>query len=162
MNHMKLLKLLYLVDREALSRWSRPITGDQPYSMVRGPVLSKTYEMIKGRRFEAVFWSLHISETQDYSVELKKPCGDGALSQAECDLIDGVYARFGGMSEWDLVKYCHDECPEWQDPGETSAIIPFESILQKLGKSPEEIAEKEKDCRESDWLDAILKEAASS
>ena len=28
LNYTKLIKLLYLTDREALSRWERPLTGD--------------------------------------------------------------------------------------------------------------------------------------
>lgn len=162
MNHMKLLKLLYLVDRAALGRWSRPITGDQPYSLPYGPVLSKTYEMIKGRCLDADYWRFHISETQDFTVEIRESCGDDALTQAECDLIDDVFEEFGSKDQYELVEYCHDECSEWNDPGETSKVISFESILEALGKDQEEIEEKRKDIAASNWLDAILDEAISS
>ena len=33
MSYMKLLKLLYLVDREALLRWGRPVSTDRYVSM---------------------------------------------------------------------------------------------------------------------------------
>lgn len=40
MSHMKLIKLLYLLDREAYVRWGRPVTYDTYVSMPHGPVLS--------------------------------------------------------------------------------------------------------------------------
>jgi len=39
LNHMKLLKLIYLSDRESLDQWGEPISYD---SMERGSVLSST------------------------------------------------------------------------------------------------------------------------
>src|ERR1022692_1541243 len=41
MNYMLLIKLLYLLDRRALSLWGRPVTGDDYFSMKYGPVLSE-------------------------------------------------------------------------------------------------------------------------
>ena len=46
MAYMKLIKLLYLVDREALRRWGRPVTTDRYVSMDHGPVLSSTLDLI--------------------------------------------------------------------------------------------------------------------
>ena len=37
LNHMKLMKLLYLADRRALIQWGRPITFDWYVSMPHGP-----------------------------------------------------------------------------------------------------------------------------
>jgi uncharacterized phage-associated protein len=46
MNYMKLIKLLYLADREALIRWGRPISTDRYVSMKHGPVLSNVLNLI--------------------------------------------------------------------------------------------------------------------
>ena len=46
--HIKLLKLMYLADRESLKMFEHSITGDRYVSMRLGPVLSKTYGLIKG------------------------------------------------------------------------------------------------------------------
>jgi hypothetical protein len=46
MNHMKLIKLLYLADRRALVQWGRPITFDYYVSMPHGPVLSFTLDRL--------------------------------------------------------------------------------------------------------------------
>jgi uncharacterized phage-associated protein len=47
MSYIKLMKLLYLADREALIRWGRPITTDRYVSMDNGPVLSRIYNLIR-------------------------------------------------------------------------------------------------------------------
>jgi len=46
MSYMKLIKLLYLADREALLRWGRPISTDRYVSMDRGPVLSHVLNLV--------------------------------------------------------------------------------------------------------------------
>ena len=48
MSYLKLVKLLYLADREALLRWDRPITTDRYVSMDNGPVLSRVLNLING------------------------------------------------------------------------------------------------------------------
>jgi uncharacterized phage-associated protein len=42
---LKLTKLLYLADREALARYGEPITYDLPVSMEHGPVLSRALNL---------------------------------------------------------------------------------------------------------------------
>ena len=39
MSYLKLIKLIYFLDREALLRWGRPVTGDRYVSMDNGPVV---------------------------------------------------------------------------------------------------------------------------
>ena len=46
MSYLKLIKLLYLLDRTALERWERPVTGDRYVSMKLGPVLSNVRDLI--------------------------------------------------------------------------------------------------------------------
>lgn len=47
MTFLRLLKLLYLSERACLDRIGSMITGDTVVSMKDGPVLSRTYDMIK-------------------------------------------------------------------------------------------------------------------
>src|SRR5436190_24334529 len=48
MNYMRVLKLLYIADRECLRRYGRVITGDRAVATKRGPVLSVSLDLIKG------------------------------------------------------------------------------------------------------------------
>src|SRR5258705_6624824 len=67
MSYMKLIKLLYFADREALLRWGSPITADTFYSMDRGPVLSRVHDLVTegASPDESHYWEQHL-----------QPCGD--------------------------------------------------------------------------------------
>ncbi|HEV8430339.1 MAG TPA: Panacea domain-containing protein, partial [Pyrinomonadaceae bacterium] len=74
MHYMKLIKLMYLVDRAALLRWGSPITFDNYVSMPHGPVLSSTLDLInEGPTFEreTPWHDLIERSTDPYSVRLK-------------------------------------------------------------------------------------------
>ena len=49
LNYTKLLKLLYVADKQALSQYDMTITGDTYVSMDHGPVLSEIYNLVMGR-----------------------------------------------------------------------------------------------------------------
>ena len=69
MSYMKLIKLLYLADREALARWGRNITTDNYVSMPHGPVLSHVLDLITDQPnpfLAETFWARHISEPERY------------------------------------------------------------------------------------------------
>src|SRR5260370_35361731 len=48
-NVMKLIKLMYLSDRESLAQHGDPITFDNMFSLDEGPILSRALNMINGR-----------------------------------------------------------------------------------------------------------------
>ena len=55
MHYIKLIKILYHVDREALKRWGHPLTYDYYVSMNQGPVLSNTLNlMVRVQRVKEV------------------------------------------------------------------------------------------------------------
>src|SRR2546427_10682021 len=64
MNHMKLIKLLYLAERRALIEWGRPITFDWYFSLPHGPVLSFTLNKINEPVDPTLdsYWHQYISE----------------------------------------------------------------------------------------------------
>ena len=136
MSYLKLLKLLYLANREALHRWGVPITHDRYVSMDHGPVLSQTYNLVKdGSRV----WSRHISAPQGWDIRLlEEKMEPQALSPAEEKLLDEIFAQHGNKTRWDIVDELH-ELPEWQDPHGSSIPISREAILTALGESPEDI-----------------------
>jgi uncharacterized phage-associated protein len=109
MSYMKLIKLLYIVDRQALLRWGRPVTTDCYVSMDRGPVLSQTLDLITEgvAPNQTSIWAEHISQPENYKVHLRKEAGTEELSDAETALIDEVFHRFGAMNRWELVDLAH-------------------------------------------------------
>lgn len=140
MSYLKLIKLLYLVDREALLRWGRPVTTDRYVSMTHGPVVSRIYELIREELppGERSVWREYISEPCNYEVHLQAETGDGELSLAEENLIDEIFRQHGHKSRWELVAYCHT-LPEWEDPQGSAFPIEFKDILKAGGKTELEI-----------------------
>lgn len=158
MAYIKLLKLLYLAERDAMAKWGDSISGDRFVSMPHGPVLSQTYDLIKGHCQNESPWQQAIQDEANYEVSLK----DGIqfddldeLSRAEIRILESVYERFGHMQRFELVDYTHDYCPEWENPNGGSFPIKPESILRAVGKSEEETQRLLDKHREESALEGI-------
>lgn len=129
MNYLKLMKLLYLAERESLLRWGRSITYDRFVSMDHGPVLSQTLNVLNGTYNVQGPWKKSISPPQKFEVELISSPGTGSLSRAEESLIEELYQKFGSRDQWELVEITHS-LPEWRDPKGSSIPIEYKDILR--------------------------------
>jgi uncharacterized phage-associated protein len=162
MNYMALLKLLYLIDREALLRWGRSITGDRVVAMKRGPVLSRVFDLVSQRKQDSPQSGWHNLIPRPapyvYTVRFGGLPDTDALSEAELALIDEVFARHREKSEDELVEFTH-KLPERSDPGRTSVPIPFEAILRAGKKSAEEIEAIAEEAAADCFLDRALSQA---
>lgn len=162
MNYLALMKLLYLVDREALLRFGRPVTGDRVVAMKHGPVLSRVYDLVSQKKQELPQseWHQFIPRpnSYNYTVKFGGVPDISELSQAEVALIDEVFARFCEMKEWELVEYTH-QLPEWKDPQTTSVPIPFEEILQGAHVPQATIEAIAADAEADRCMDAVLAKA---
>lgn len=145
MNVLKLIKLLYLVDRAALIRFGRPVTFDTYVSMPHGPVLSITLDRINAEPNPAgdSYWHAYISERQGYDVQITAPVPRDQLSDAEEGLIDEVFAKYGNLSQWELRDWCHEHLPEWKDPQGSAVPIEIADVLRAAGFDDERIADVE-------------------
>ncbi|MGB4408628.1 MAG: Panacea domain-containing protein [Sphaerochaeta sp.] len=134
LNYMKLIKLLYLVDREALIKWQQPITGDKYYSLPLGPVVSKILDRISSgpNPKSPDYWSsiIQIAQNDSYSVTTIDEPEYDELSKREIRLLEGLDDKFKAYSQWDMVTYCHNNLPEWEDPNGSSDQITIEDILK--------------------------------
>ncbi len=158
MSYMKLIKLLYLLDREALAKWGRPVTFDVYISMNHGPVLSNTLNMInEGNPPEQEsYWSDHISQPSAYSIELKGSVETDELSDAEIELINKIFSEYGNKNRWAIVEELH-RLPEWQNPSGSAIPIEYHDILKATGKSEMEIASIEAELENLAFAELILK-----
>jgi uncharacterized phage-associated protein len=137
-NVLKLVKLIYLADREFLNRYDATITNDRFVSMDHGPVNSMTLDYIDGCKLERDAWDVFITDRADYELGLVNPnlaIEDlDELSEAEIEVLEETWMTFGKMTKYQIRDYTHKNCPEWEDPKGSSAPIPFERILKFLGK----------------------------
>ncbi len=157
MSYLKLIKLLYLLDREALLRWGRPVTTDRYVSMDNGPVVSRIYDLIREEPAPGTdpIWRHYISAPQQWEVTLLAEPEPSELSRAEEALIDEIYATYGAMTRWDLVRVSH-ELPEWQDPNGSALPIQYRDILRAGNKTEAEVAAIEADLESFAAAEAML------
>lgn len=139
LNVLKLTKLLYLVEREAMRQFGFPLTDDRMVSMANGPVLSHTLDLINGNA-QSADWDQLVEDRAGHQVRLKAPdLSRGHLDELgddDLNILAGVWAQFGHMTQWQLVDFTHDHCPEWEYPGSSSIPIPEERVFAALGKTP--------------------------
>lgn len=151
MEHLKLMKLLYLADRLSWKEYDKSITGDDYYSLPYGPVLSKTLNLIHGETLpqlsrNATIWDNCIKDNANYCVSLAKENDEyfwGCLSLNDEKILNRVFADFGYFKTFELVEYTYNKkhVPEWQDPKGSSKKIKLPDLLAHLGKSKAHIAE---------------------
>ena len=145
MNHLKMIKLLYLADRQYITDWSNSITTDCYVSMDNGPVTSRIYDLIKDSKTDnGSYWASCI-RTNGYDVFLMKEPGEyDRLSPMEMEVIAEISNRFESASAWDVVKYCHENLAEWQNPAGSSIPITIEDIVKvvKSDKDRDECIEE--------------------
>ena len=138
MPYIKLMKLLYLADRESLIETGSPITGDRFVSMKYGPVLSRILDLIKEEfPAEDSIWHRYIARRR-YDVELIARAECEHLSEYEERVLGDIFESYGSVKEWDLVARTH-ALPEWTDPGSGSEPIEPEEILRYAGYSEDEV-----------------------
>lgn len=158
MSHLKLIKLLYLVEREALVRFGAPVTYDAYVSMPHGPVMSATLDRINTREAYADgYWDRHIAPKVNHEVVLRDPenVPHDQLSPAEIAIVDEIFERYGRRSRWELVEVTH-ELPEWTDPEGSSLPISPDDILRSEGYSDEEIAELRAEWEEAAYASSLF------
>jgi uncharacterized phage-associated protein len=141
MAYLKLMKLLYLADRESMDRYSAPMSHDSHVSMPQGPVLSTTLNLITGQIQSAVWRSWVTSEAR-FEVSLSRDASDldllDELSDADVEIMDHIWDQFGQMNRWDLVQFTHDHLPEWIDPRGSSSPINPRAVFRALGKDEQQ------------------------
>ncbi|EHP38859.1 phage associated protein [Cupriavidus basilensis OR16] len=162
MSHLKLMKLLYLADREALRQFDTPITGDKYFAMPHGPVLSRTLDLMSGfERSAPEGWSAWLTERRNNEISVKRDSSRGSLdhlNDAEIAVLDAIFEAYGHMNRWELRDLTHDRrvVPEWEDPQGSSSPIPLERILRALGKSSEAAAAVSRDLEDHQAIDDIF------
>jgi len=150
---LKVVKLIYISDRESLRTRGHPIQSDKYVSMPHGPVNSMLLNYINGM-YEDIDnkWSEIISERTNHKVGLKKKDISikdlSSLSRADRMVMDSIWEKFKDMDQFKIRDWTHNKenIPEWTDPNGGAINIKLEEICKSVGlKDYTEIA---KDIRE--------------
>ena len=139
-SRLRLLKILVIADREALTETLESITADRLSAMDHGPVLSQTNNMLKGISSHSVLWNRHIVQEGPQDHRLIADPGVSHLSRYEIEKLQTVCDRFRNNNDYDLAHFTH-AYPEWQKnrpPEGSSRPIPLKDVLDALGMADQE------------------------
>ncbi len=131
---IKLIKLIYLADREHFIRTGAPITGDRQVAMPYGPVPSCTLDLINGLVDGADQLAYRYLTVKNNKIRPHKSAGTSALSDDELDTLKKIFKEHGKKNAWALASETH-RLPEYiacYVEG-TSTPIPYECIAQVSG-----------------------------
>lgn len=146
-NYMRLLKLLYIADRESLKEKGRPITGDRFIAMKKGPTLSRLLDLAKQRSYNSSTWDKYI-ELNGFEITLVQDPGNDKLCRYEVDKLKDIWQRYQGCGEFDVAEIT-EEFPEWiqnkPEPPQKVNNIALIDVLEALGRQ--------------DWFEAIVEDA---
>jgi hypothetical protein len=136
MNYYRLLKLLYIADRESVRLFGRPIVGGRLVAMDRGPLHSAGFDLMTGKDPTITGWSQYFT-TQRFEVEMIHDPGNDALSKREIDLLNNVRAEHESHDDWDVGLLTHEftEFKKNRAPQGKSRTIPFEDLLVAVGRA---------------------------
>lgn len=139
MNYTKLLKLLYLADRESLAEVHQPISGDAPYALPKGPVLSRVCDLIRKTGYvsedQAEYWAKFF-EIDGNDIVLKQDPGLSHLSHYEVKKLTEVFERYKSVPFGRMLDIV-GELPEVKKNKRDTASrkrIPLEDIVDAIGK----------------------------
>jgi uncharacterized phage-associated protein len=155
MDRMRLIKLLYIADRELLAESGRTLTGDRAVAMKNGPVLSRTYDLIKGTVNSPEDWDRSL-RSMGYKVVLVEDPGRGELTKREVAKLHDVTERYRPVPTPALSAHTH-KFPEWRNnhvPG-TSKPIPWSDALEATGHK-DKIEAIEKRLEEQRLIDSLF------
>ena len=154
-NVMKLVKLIYLLDRESIRKRGIPVVGGIYLSMKNGPVTSEVLDLINsGFLWHCnTTWPTFISDRADHLVALDKDPGHDNLSEFELALLQDVYKAFGFMDQWGLRDWCHQHCGEWTPLDQGRERISLGKLAEEVGQDADQI---EADAAEHSFIEHLF------
>lgn len=161
-NIMKLIKLVYLLDRLSVARRGIPVVGGAYFSLPNGPITSELVDLVNSGGLWGVkecHWDDFISDRENHQVKLVKEASRDHLSDSEMDLIAAIYHEHGTKDQWQLRDWCHEHCGEWSPLQEGRERIDLEKVAVNVGKSDDEVRRIREEAAETNLLATFLARA---
>jgi uncharacterized phage-associated protein len=141
---MKLIKLLYLAERESIEKRGRPMFFDKFFSMKDGPICSNALDGINGQLDQAI-WADYISKIDRKTIKSVGPLVPAAqdqISKSDLSILQDVQKKFGHMPAHQIRSWTHKNCPEYKSVSVGRREISYRDIYAALKfENPDEMAE---------------------
>jgi len=158
-----LAKIVYLAERASYEKYGAPLIGDKLFSMPHGPVLSETLNYIRNESDTPETWATYFEPRVDNNIPLRDTHLREEtllrLSDADVELLNEVWNRFGSMSPNRLWRFTH-ALPEYERTESSSIPVKMDVLLSHLGYDAQQAAEIIERIEEQNNFKAALKRAA--
>ena len=127
--YIKLIKLVYLIDRAFIQLHGKSLTGDRYVSMRLGPVTSDIYNYIKDLKIYPKdtnkkpmdYWENYFQISDNYYIQATKERNShlilsNTLEKEEKIIINEAVECFKDYDYKQMINYTHENCKEWIDP----------------------------------------------
>jgi len=139
-NVLKVIKLVYLADRESTRLRGHPIQDEPRFSLPHGPVNSTTLDHLNGAyRDNQPVWQKVLRDRADNKVGLASDdlTEDelDMLSKRELSILKEVWDAVGHMDGFELADWTHmpENVAEWQEPNGSRLPISLERMMAAVG-----------------------------
>lgn len=134
MDRARLLKLLYIAERESLKERGVPILGGRVVAMKKGPLHSEVYDLIKGEQVDVSQW-MEFFQNVGYQIELVHVPSRDELSEYEINKLNEISDRYASKDAEEVVEETHSFVEYIKNYIEnTSKTIPLDDILEAVGR----------------------------
>ena len=139
---LRLMKLMYLVEREAMKQHVLPIMFDDIYAMRNGMALSRTFDLMTAKPETPTNgeWARYI-ERSSHGLIVRRGVSTGSLdglTPNDVAVIDHVWHTHGNKSKDELIHEVHHELTEWTthwddtERRQGAVLVPYAQMYQLL------------------------------
>ena len=138
---LKLIKLIYLAEREHLARHGRPMIYDELFGMKDGPICSSALNGINDSPTDTIWGSFISKQGNDVSPKMNFSRDHlDELSDAEISVLLKIWNSFGHMTASQIRNYAHRNCPEYVEVDKGRRPISYKTLLSAVGRDDAEDA----------------------
>lgn len=151
MDHLRLLKLLYIADRTLVKETAHPMIGDRLVAMEKGPLHSHVYDLLKSTGENPPDWDKYF-ERHGYTVKCVSDPGVTFLSRRELRILNQTVSDYLEVDTWDVVEATH-AFEEWKKaydriPPNSSGPIELKEMFEAVGLSDADFEAFEEQAKE--------------
>lgn len=151
LDHYKVVKLLYLADREHLRRFGRPITFDKYVAMPFGPVASAAFDLLRSKKALGINPSNLPFEVRSLDKirivsNPKREIDRSIFSKSDLIVLDQTIEKYGNMSFNQLYKLTHDHFAydrAWKSRKSQADEMRFEDFLAEDASKDDRVSDLE-------------------
>lgn len=131
---LKLIKLVYLCERQHLAEYEDAMLFDELYSLPHGPVCSSTLNAVN-KTIHSDLWDKYVVLHGNLVGAVKTLERDefDELSDIDLDIARNVWSQFKDMTSSQIRNYTHANCPEYTEIEDGRIPISYREVLEALG-----------------------------